>query len=130
MPLLDTHAWLWWASYRQREFSARAIDAIRDPQGISISAISCWEIAWLIERDRLRLGIPASQWIETATAAPGVTVLDVTQAIAVRAGSFSAKELHRDPADRFIVATAIEHGLPLITRDRAIRDAGVVETIW
>ena len=130
MPLLDTHAWLWWATFRQREFSAKAIEAIRNPQGVAVSVISCWEIAWLIERDRLRLGMTAQQWIDTATAAAGVTVLDITQSIAVRAGSFSAEQLHRDPADRFIVATAIQHDLPLVTRDRAIRDAHLVETIW
>ena len=36
----------------------------------------------------------------------------------------------RDPSDQQIVATAIEHGMPLVTKDDRIRRANVVETIW
>jgi PIN domain nuclease of toxin-antitoxin system len=36
----------------------------------------------------------------------------------------------RDPADRLIVATALHHGIPLVTTDAKIRAARVVETIW
>ena len=35
-----------------------------------------------------------------------------------------------DPWDRMIVATALNLGVPLVTKDRAITAAGVVETIW
>jgi PIN domain nuclease of toxin-antitoxin system len=36
----------------------------------------------------------------------------------------------RDPVDLIIMATAVHHGVPLITKDNRIRAAGVVETIW
>ena len=49
--------------------------------------------------------------------------------IAVLAGSFS-RELVGDPADRIIVATALHHRLPLVTKDEQIQRAGVVKTIW
>ena len=35
-----------------------------------------------------------------------------------------------DPFDRFILSTAAQLCLPLVTRDRAIARSGVVETIW
>lgn len=37
---------------------------------------------------------------------------------------------HGDRFDRVIVATAKVHGTPLLTRDRAITDSGVVEIVW
>jgi PIN domain nuclease of toxin-antitoxin system len=50
---------------------------------------------------------------------PGVRVAAVTPEVAARA-SFLPGDLHNDPADRILVATAVEQGLRLVTRDRRL----------
>jgi PIN domain nuclease of toxin-antitoxin system len=37
---------------------------------------------------------------------------------------------HSDPADRVIVATALTHNVPLLTKDQVIRDFAGVASIW
>lgn len=51
----------------------------------------------------------------------------LTPSIAVRADGL---DMHTDPADRFIVATAIEHGAKLATKDEALRRLRSVSTLW
>ena len=78
---------------------------------------------------RLKLNAEVSQWIAHALERPKIELLAFTPAAAVRAaglgGSFPG-----DPADRFIVGTALELGVPLVTRDQRITNWGHVETIW
>jgi PIN domain nuclease of toxin-antitoxin system len=52
-------------------------------QGIGVSAISCWEVAKLVEKQRLLLTIPVKEWITQALAEPGVVLLPLTPEIAV-----------------------------------------------
>lgn len=58
-----------------------------------------------------------------------MTLEPLSLRIAVRPNSFG-DALHRDPADRLIVATAMELGAPLVTKDAHIQAFGGVETIW
>ena len=83
----------------------------------------------LHDRGRLILNASPLEWIDKALASSGTSVLPITTKCAVLAGTFRSKEL-RDPADRLIVAAALQHGVPLVTKDGGIRDAAVVETIW
>jgi PIN domain nuclease of toxin-antitoxin system len=53
--------------------------------------------------------------------------LPLTADIALLAASLN---MHPDPADRFIVATAIQHAVPIVTKDRPIRSLRIVKTIW
>ena len=46
-------------------------------QGLGICAISCWEVAKLVERGRLTLPLPTGQWLTQALAYPGVRLLDL-----------------------------------------------------
>ena len=39
-------------------------------------------------------------------------------------------EMHPDPADRFIVATAIHMGVPLLTKDNLLQSLSWLETVW
>ena len=57
------------------------------------------------------------------------SVLPVTSAIAERAVEFSER-YPSDPTDRLIGATAVVHGLMLVTKDRAIRSSGEVNCVW
>ena len=83
----------------------------------------------LCHSGRLKLTVDTAQWIGYALERPKIELLLFTPAAAVRAaglgGSFPG-----DPADRFIVGTALELGVPLLTRDERIADWGGVETIW
>ena len=94
-----------------------------------MSAISCWEVSLLVQRGRLELAIAVEEWIARSEALPFLEFLPVDHRIAARANSLPGN-LHADPADRLIVATALLHGLPLVTKDRRLRRFPHVETIW
>jgi PIN domain nuclease of toxin-antitoxin system len=85
---------------------------------LAIAAITWYERAWLARDDRIALGVPVRSWL--GGIAESVRTLDVTPAIADTATSLPAT-LPGDPADRLIYATAIEHGLRLVTKDRRLR---------
>ena len=90
---------------------------------IGVSAITPWEIAALVERDRLRLERDAGDWIDAVLALPGVRLLPVETAVAVDAARLPG-DCPADTADRLIMATARHHGALLLTADDAILDYG------
>jgi len=92
-----------------------------------VGAVSIWEVAFLAQRRRIDLRLASDEWFDRAFGGGEIQALPITPAIAIRA---AALEQLRDPADRLIVATALEHHAPLITKDQRIRDANVVDTIW
>src|SRR5688572_17603257 len=97
---------------------ARAMaEAALAKEELTISAISFWELALLIAKGRLRsLDDPREQ--RSLTVQTGVRELPLTGAIAIRAAELDT--LHADPADRFIVATALEYDATLITADERL----------
>ena len=86
----------------------------QESQGLGISAISCWEVAKLVERGRLVLPCPVEDWLERALDYPGVVLLELTPRVCVESTQLPG-EFHRDPADQIIVATARVHDCPLVT---------------
>jgi PIN domain nuclease of toxin-antitoxin system len=124
--VLDTHALLWWVAAPKRLGKA-ATAAIEDDDAIGVPAIVFWEIALLARLERIALDRPVMDWAEAVLSVPRVTPLALTPSIAVRADSL---EMHADPADRFIVATALEHGAKLATKDKALRRLRGVRTVW
>ncbi len=120
MIVLDTHIWVWWVhgdaalspSVRMRIDSS-------EQSGIGVSAISCWEVAKLVERQRLTLPCPVFDWIQQALSYPGVRLLDLSPRICVESSQLPGI-FHRDPADQIIVATARVFDAPLITVDSKI----------
>jgi PIN domain nuclease of toxin-antitoxin system len=129
--VLDTHAWVWWiASPDQLSESAReAIELAAERQAIYISSISTWELALLARKGRLELTIPVEDWVARCEALPWLQFVPLDNRIALRCNRLPG-ELHADPADRIIIATALTLGYPLISRDTKIRDYPHVETIW
>jgi PIN domain nuclease of toxin-antitoxin system len=95
---------------------------------VAVSDITLWEVAMLVELSRVALDVPLGQWLERASAPPLVERLRLTPAIAAELASLGPL-LHRDPADRILVATAPVHGLKLVTSDRAIADSGLVPIV-
>ena len=94
---------------------------------MGVSAISFWETAVLTRKGKLRLDIPVDDWADRLLAIPRVECLPIDDRIAVKADTL---QMHADPADRFIVATALEHRARLITKDMAIRRVKLVDTVW
>ena len=82
----------------------------------------------LVERKRLEFDRPALTWIRQALDLPGVELAPLTPEIAVRAAGLGA-DFPGDPADRLIVATALEARGPLVTLDGRLRAAGVFEIV-
>jgi PIN domain nuclease of toxin-antitoxin system len=127
--VLDTHAWLWWVDSPER-LSAPARLAIEEAASVGVAAISCWELAMLVVRDRIALTRDVRTWIRRALAQPGVVALELGPAIAVDAALLAHEGFHGDPADRLLYATARSQGAPLVTRDRRLREFDPRGTIW
>ena len=79
MILLDTHIWVWWI-HGSDNLTPEQVAVIEENESgiIGVSAISCWEIAKLVERGRLQLDIPVEEWLEQALNYPGVCLLELT----------------------------------------------------
>jgi PIN domain nuclease of toxin-antitoxin system len=130
MILLDTHIWIHWMNGTDQLSPAqvRAIDQNGISGGIGVSPISCWEIALLTSYGRLHLNLPVAEWIGAAMTHPAVTIKQLTPRVAVESTQLPDLE-HRDPADRFLIATARIHDCPLLTHDRTILAYPHVQTI-
>jgi len=113
--LLDTHIWLW-SLLEPDRLSARVKRALEGSANeLWISPISSWEIVVLCEKGRLNLDDEAESWIRRAMTVAPLREAPLTHEIvlAVRAAGVP----HRDPADRFLAATASILGLTLVTAD-------------
>jgi len=130
--VLDTHAWIWYIDTPENlgETARRAIDHSRESGGgLHISCISTWEFYMLVERGRLSLTVPAEVWVSRCEKISFLTFQPVDNDIA-RLSVTACSDMHGDPADRIITATALYLGAKLISRDTKIRQSGIVECIW
>ena len=117
--LLDTHALVWLdeGSRRLGRNALAAIDGALARNELSVSAISFWEIAMLCQKRRLEIAVGLKEWrIELLQA--GLQELPVHGHTALLAGEL--REFHGDPADRIIVATAIQNSASIVTADPRI----------
>ena len=120
MIVLDTHIWVWWVhGDAQLPRYYRTYLQQEEVQGFGVSAISCWEVAKLVEYGRLNLPCSVGEWLNQALAYPGVRLLDLTSQIAVESTQLPGI-FHRDPADQIIVATARVYDCPIVTLDGRI----------
>ena len=128
--LLDTHVLLWWHVKPDRlsQGQQAVIDAADTKVQLLVSDISLWEVAMLHSLGRIRLTIPLREWLEMAVAPPLVNRLGISPAVASELASLP-ESFHHDPADRILVATARVAGATLLTRDRGIVEAGLVDTL-
>ena len=128
--LLDTHILLWWHGDRGRlsQEQQDVIAAAGADSPLEVSDISLWEVAMLYSLGRIRLTIPLREWLDKAVAAPLVRRHGISPAVAAELASLP-DSFHRDPADRILVATARVLGATLLTRDRRIAEAALVDTL-
>jgi PIN domain nuclease of toxin-antitoxin system len=115
--ILDSHVVHWWSAEPDR-ISHAAAQAIGGADELALADISWFELAWLADHERITLTIPIDAWLRQL--ATQVRTISITPAIAYAAVSLPSS-FPGDPADRLIYATAIELGLPLITKDRRLR---------
>ncbi len=116
--LLDTHIWLW-SLLEPARLSRRVARALEDKRNeLWLSPISVWELVILIDKGRITLDQEAGQWIAAGMQAAGIKEAPVTHEVALETRRIGLP--HRDPADRFIAATAKVFDLTLITADRHV----------
>ncbi|MGD0789184.1 MAG: type II toxin-antitoxin system VapC family toxin [Terracidiphilus sp.] len=123
--LLDTHilVWLLNGSERIGEPVHAQIQQAADEDSLFISAITPWEIAMLVAKGRLRLGKDVEEWIRAALSLPGIRLEPLSPAIAV-ASTRLPWEVHPDPADRILLATARHLDATLVSIDGKMLDYG------
>lgn len=129
MIVLDTHIWVWWVHADDRlTLGQTQIIQANEKDSIGISAISLWEVAKLVEYNRLELPCPLHEWFPEALNYPGVRLIPLTPEIAIESTQLP-REFHRDPADQIIVATARLCDCPLVTSDDKILKYSYVTVI-
>lgn len=113
--LLDTHVWVW-ALLQPEKIATDTSAILEDAQNeLWLSPVSVWELLMLVERGRVELDRPPSEWVREALDAWPVRDAPLNRAVAIR--SRAVDLAHDDPADRFIASTALEYDLVLVTRD-------------
>ena len=128
MILLDTHIWFFYINEGPEKLSDAAQQAIRQNDILGVSIISCWEIAMLVAKQRLKFSIDVQDWVGQALKYKGIKLLELTPEIAVLSTRLPGT-FHKDPADRMIVATCLKLGAPLLTLDQGIKTWGHIQTI-
>lgn len=119
--LLDTCAVIWLAEGAEVAPAALSVinDVLKKDGVIFLSPVSAWEIGMLVAKGRVRLRLDPVAAYRALLRLPKVEEVALTAEILV-GSSFLPGHPHADPFDRVIVATAREHGLTIVTRDRAI----------
>ena len=118
--LVDTHVLLWWQSAPDR-LSPRAAEVLATATTVLVSSVSAWEVALLVDAGRLRLDRPVPSWVNEVLGARGVEEVPLDGPTAVAAVDLGRRGFHRDPADRFLYATAERFRVPLVSKDEAVR---------
>jgi PIN domain nuclease of toxin-antitoxin system len=120
--LLDTHCWLWAQLGMIQELSQPALHAIRSAESegnLRVSAISIWEVAMLQKKGRVALPMNVRTWVEQALSKTGIAVAPLTPEIMLESVHLPG-EMHGDPADRMLTATARVLGATLLTKDERL----------
>ena len=119
--LLDTHIWLWSLLQLERLSSTVARELQNPDNQLWLSPISSWEILVLAQRGRILLDKEPGLWVSQALKAGPLKEAALTHRVAIESRKIQLP--HKDPADRFIAATAVVYGLTLVTADRRLLEA-------
>jgi PIN domain nuclease of toxin-antitoxin system len=123
--LLDTHIWLW-ALGNPAKLSKRVKAELENPANeIWVSSVSTWEALMLHAKKRIHLPVDLDGWFSRATSYSREAPL--THEIAFLAHGLPLP--HKDPADRFLAATAKLLGLVLVTQDPELLGLGDIQTL-
>ena len=120
--LLDTCALLWLAD-KHRNISRDVLSMLEDAPSVYISAITFFEIALKCKSGKLVLPIPAKSWLDLVLEHHDISVIDISGDVSLLSADLPPH--HKDPCDRFIIATAIIHHLPVVTADENFKKYGI-----
>jgi PIN domain nuclease of toxin-antitoxin system len=126
--LLDTCTLLW-MTFDPSRLSPAAAAALNHPASRPhVSALAAWEIGIKLVKDKLGLPQPVSQWFPGVVARYRLVALPISSHAA--AASTELPPIHADPFDRVLIATALEHGLRIVTSDQIIPTYPGIRTLW
>jgi PIN domain nuclease of toxin-antitoxin system len=136
MILLDTCTLLWLVNNRV-ELSSAAVRAIDNAQQVFVSAASAFEIGTKHRQGKLELAHPPRDWWAAVIQRLQLVELSITPAVAFAATALPTRidvegpmMEHKDPGDRFIIATASMHGLSIVTPDPKIAAHPTAAVLW
>jgi PIN domain nuclease of toxin-antitoxin system len=122
--LLDTCACHWLVDDTLSDVAAGALtDAYNAGLPAYISPITALEVATLARKGRFRSQMTPRRWFETLLNLPGIARAEMPAELLIESQSLPGN-IHKDPYDRIIAATAREYGYTVMTRDRALLDYG------
>jgi len=125
--LLDTHIWLW-SLLEPDKLSENIAQVLDDKDNeLFISPITVWETMILAEKGRIELRPSPDKWIAEALKRSPVKEAKLTITIAIKSRLIELP--HKDPADRFIAATAWENDLILITEDEKLKESEQIKLL-
>lgn len=120
--LLDTCALVWLVSGHDR-LSKEAKTEIEAAQLVYVCPISAWEISLKCARGTLELPLPPQEWFSRSLDVHHLTLTDLSVDVLMHTNTLPWH--HRDPADRFIIATAQMEDLVVVTSDKRFKDYGI-----
>lgn len=128
MILLDTCALLWLNTDRS-QFSRRAMRSIEQFQdGLALSPVSILEISIKLKKEKLQLPLPLRDWAQGMRDNYGLKLIPLSQDIALTVHELP--DIHSDPFDRIIIATAMAHRLGVVTADKHFSRYPGLRVIW
>jgi len=125
--LLDTCVIIWLAN-QAAQLSAAARNAIEQAWFVHVSPVSAWELGLKLARGRISLNEPLETWWHRVIETHQLSEFPLYGLEAAR--STRLPPIHNDPADRFLVAIAMEHQFTLLTPDPRIRQYPNLTTLW
>lgn len=131
MYVTDTHPLIYYHSHAQRHLSDRARVVFEQAENgealILIPAPALWEVSMLEQAGHIKLNQPFGEWLRDLLRKPCFDCTPLDADIIAEARTYN---FNNDIFDAAIVATARLRDLPLITRDAAITNSGLVEIYW
>ncbi len=128
MLLLDTHTFIWLASERDR-LSKKVIQMIsNDPAGLFVSSITALELGLLSKAGKIDTFGSADEFLFKNLRLFGIHENPINLELAF--ASTQLPQIHRDPFDRIIIATAKKHDMTILTKDRVIPMYPNVKAVW
>ena len=121
--LLDTCAVLRLANGEFDKFSRSAMNAMREADVLYVSPISEWEISLKWKQGGIELPLEPRMLMRKVIDAYSLSLIPLSEEVMFRATELP--DIHKDPADRFIIATAMLGNMVVVTTDRRFPQYGV-----
>lgn len=130
--LLDTHAVIWYLKQSSQLSQAARVaieNALSDGEPVFVSAVSLAEMVYLLEKRRIELSVWQELIRRMRRPNAGLVASPLTIEIAELMSHVPYATVP-DLPDRIIAATALQLGLPLVTRDQGLRSVSQLTTVW